>query len=68
MARRKKVRKSEEEYTNLALTIQGYQVRTTFAVNRTVYAPQYAWNFDEDEPLYQHSSTLTITAIAQKEY
>jgi hypothetical protein len=62
--RRKRQRKAEEQHTHLAIRVQSYEVRVVASVNHNVYAPQYAWDLDDDDPLYQFTAQLTISGIS----
>ncbi|TIN77516.1 hypothetical protein [Mesorhizobium sp.] len=33
-------------------------------INHDVYAPQYAWDLDDDDPLHQFRTQLTVTGVA----
>jgi hypothetical protein len=65
MPRKKNLQtKSGEEHTQLAIRVEHYEARVEASVNHDVYAPQYAWNLDGDDPLYEFTAQLTITGIA----
>jgi len=61
MARRiKRRKKPEDEHTFLAVRVVDYDVSVDAGVNSAVYAPQYAWNLDDDDPLYRVKTRLTV--------
>lgn len=58
--RRKRQRKREEEHTHLAIRVERYEARVEASVNHHVFAPEYAWNLDDEDPVYEFTSHLTI--------
>jgi hypothetical protein len=50
--------------TQLSLRVERYVASVNASVNHDVYAPQYAWDFDETDPLYRFSVQLTIMATS----
>lgn len=65
MARTKNHRKKpEEEHTYLTIRVEQYEACVQTSVNHNVYAPQHAWDSDENNPLYPFSTRLTITGIS----
>lgn len=57
-------RKPEEVHTHLAICVERYEARVDASVNHDVYAPQYAWGSEEDDPLYKFTAQLTITGTS----
>lgn len=60
----KRQKQPEEEHTNLALRVERCDVSVEAAVNYNVYAPQSAWNSDDDDPLYRFTTRLTVAGIS----
>lgn len=61
---RARQKKPEEEHTHLAIRVERYDASIETAVNHNVYAPQYAWDLDDNDPLYQVNTRLTIAGIS----
>ncbi len=57
-------KKPEEVYTLLGIRVSGYDVRTDASVNYYVLQPQYAGDIDDDDPLFQHVTHLTLTGTS----
>jgi hypothetical protein len=57
-AKRKK--KPEQMHTHLSIRVERYEARVGASVNNDVYAPQYAWGSEEDDPLYKFTAQLTL--------
>jgi hypothetical protein len=53
--------KPKEAHTHLAIRVERYEVSVGASINHNVYAPQYAWRLDEDDPIYKFIMHLTIT-------
>jgi hypothetical protein len=49
---------------DLAIRVEHYEARIEACVNRNVYAPQNAWNLDEDDPLYEFTNRVTIAGVS----
>jgi len=65
MARtRKRPKKPEEQHSYVGIRLGRYEARVGAGVNRHVYAPQYAWDLDDDDPLYEFTSQVTIMGIS----
>jgi hypothetical protein len=64
MAPKRRIRKQQEEHTHLALRVEGYEAEVSAAVNRHVYAPHLAYDFDDSDPLYKFTARLVITATS----
>lgn len=62
--RKKRQKTPREEHTFLAIRFERYEASVEAAVNHNVYAPQLAWNSDEDHPLYEFTTRLTIVGEA----
>jgi hypothetical protein len=54
----------EEQHTHLAIRVGRYDACVRASVNHNVYAPQYAWNLDDTDPLYEFTNEVTITGVA----
>jgi len=61
---KKRQRKPKEEHTHLAIRVEQYEAHVEASVNHNVYAPQYAWDLDDDDALYQFTTQLTIKGIS----
>lgn len=59
----KRHKKSENEHTHLAVRIERYEARVEAAINHSVYAPQYTWDLDDDDPLYEFTTQLLIYGV-----
>ena len=64
VTKRRKKTKSEETHTHLAVQVERYDMRVQAAVNCDVYAPQYAWELDDDDPLYHFTAQLEIVGTS----
>ncbi|MBB3455239.1 hypothetical protein FHT86_003538 [Rhizobium sp. BK313] len=65
MPQRKKRRKTpDDEYTFLAIRVEGYEANVEAAINHDVFAPQFAWNADDDHPLLVFRTQLVIVGVA----
>jgi hypothetical protein len=62
--RRKSKERREEQHTRLAIRVNRFNARVGASVNHNVYAPQYAWNLDDTDPLYEFTNEVTITGVA----
>lgn len=56
--------KREEEHTLIMIRVEGYEAHVDAGINSAVYAPQYAWDLDDDDPLYKFSARLEITGTS----
>lgn len=63
-ARKRRPNKAEEQHTHLTLRIDSYEAGVEAAVNHNVYAPEYAWGSDEEDPVYEFDTRLTITGTS----
>ena len=61
--KRKRSRRPEDEYTHLALRIEGLKVRSSAGINHFVHAPQYAWRDTQKQSLYEFQTQLEIFAV-----
>jgi len=62
--RTKRQQKSEQVHTHLAIRVEHYESRVDASIHHDVYAPQYAWGSEEDDPLYRFTAQLAITGMA----
>lgn len=62
--KKKQTRKPQEVHTDLVIQVESYDVEIDAAVNHVVYAPQYAWNLDDRDPLYTFTTRLVIRGIS----
>ena len=58
MPRQPKRQKRPEEHAHLAIRVKRCEVSVEASVNYNVYAPQSAWNSDDDDPLYRFTTRL----------
>jgi hypothetical protein len=56
----KRQKRHEDEHTHLAIRVERCDATVEAAVNYNVYAPQSAWNSDDDDPLYRFTTRLTV--------
>lgn len=56
--------KREEQHTHLAIRVDRYDAGVRASINHNVYAPQYAWNLDDADPVYELTNEVTITGTA----
>lgn len=59
-AKRKKHKKAQPVYEYFTIRIDAYHVSSSASIHHDVYAPQYAWRLDLDDPLYLYEIALTI--------
>jgi hypothetical protein len=57
-------RRTEEVHSQLAIRVERYGVCVNASINHEVYAPQYAWRLNDDDPIYKFTTQLTITGIS----
>lgn len=60
----KRQKQPEEEHTHLALRVERCDASVEAAINYNVYAPESAWNSDDDDPLYRLTTRLTVAGIS----
>lgn len=61
---RKRQSKPEEEHTRIAIRVEAYAAQVDAGINRNAFAPQYAWDLNDDDPLYTFTSYLQITGMS----
>jgi hypothetical protein len=44
--------------------VENYGAHVDAAINHNVYAPQYAWDLNDDDPVYSFTSNLRISGIS----
>ncbi|UCI23529.1 hypothetical protein [Mesorhizobium sp. B2-8-5] len=54
----------EEEHTHIAIRVESCEVSVKARINHDVYAPEYAWDLDDGDPLYQFTTQLTVVGMA----
>jgi hypothetical protein len=62
--KRQRQRKRGEPHTHLSIRVESYHARVRASVNHNVYAPQYAWDLNDADPLYEFTNEVTITGVA----
>ena len=60
----KRQQKPEIEHTYLGIRVEHYDARIQASVNSDVYAPQYAWIYDDADPVYRFTAQLSISGIS----
>jgi len=64
--RKKKSRKKPEViHETLSIIINAYEICSNAGVNHDVVSPEYAFNLDLDDPLYEAKTQLTIEGTGQ---
>ena len=58
--KKRRVPKSAEEHTNLAIRVGDYKVKSRASINHYAYDPQYAWRDTEEDPLYEFETGLEV--------
>lgn len=56
--------KREEQHTHLAIRVDRYDAGVRASINHNVHSPQYAWNLDDADPVYEFTNEVTITGTA----
>ena len=56
--------KPDEEHSHIAIQVATYEAQANAAINHTAIAPQYAWDLNDDDPLYSFTSHLRIVGDA----
>ena len=51
------------EHTSLAVQVEQYEAEFEAGIHHYAYSPEYAWNLDEDDPLYEFTSRLIISGL-----
>lgn len=59
-AKRRAHRKARPAHEHLTILIDTYHVSASASIHHDVYAPQYAWRLDLDDPLYLYEIALMI--------
>lgn len=59
--KRKRQNKSDEEHSHVIIRLEHYDASVDARVNHYAYAPQYAWNLDDDDPLYEFTNRIVLT-------
>ena len=57
-------RKTEEENTHIAIRVERYEADVAASINHNVYGAQYAWNLNDDDPVYEFTNQTRITGTA----
>lgn len=55
---------SEEEHTHLAIKVEHCEASVETRIEPGIYQPQYAWDLDDDSPLYRTTIQLTFSGVA----
>lgn len=65
MPRSKKRRnKPDEEHTFITIRVEHHDASISAGVNSEVYAPQFASKLDDDDPVFEFTSQVTITGVS----
>jgi hypothetical protein len=62
--KRKRQKRAEEEHTHLAIRVERFEASVEASVNHNVYTPNFAWDLDDDDPLHQFTTRLTLIGVA----
>lgn len=62
MPRRRK-HTSEDEHTHLTIKVEHCEASVETRVEPGIYQPQYAWDLDDDAPLYRTAIQLTFAGV-----
>ncbi len=63
-AKKRPRRSHKEKFEMLTINVDTFDQCVHAAVNHVVYAPQYAFHLDLDDPLYTFTSQLVVSGIA----
>ncbi|MDX8501903.1 hypothetical protein RFM99_26250 [Mesorhizobium sp. VK4C] len=64
MPRKSKLEKRpDEEHTHLAIRVERCDASVETRVEPGIYQPQYAWDLDDDSPLYRTTTQLTFAGV-----
>lgn len=61
---RKSKRPPKEEYTHLAIKVAHWEASVETRIEPEIYHPEYAWDLDDDAPLYRITTRLTLAGVA----
>lgn len=61
---RRKNHSPEEEHTHLAIKVEHCEASVETRIEPGIYQPQYAWDLDDDAPLYRITTQLTFAGVA----
>ncbi len=62
MPKKKKRQKvPDDEHAHLAIRVDGYEAKIGATINHNVFAPQFAWNLEDDDPLFEFVTQLVIS-------
>lgn len=57
-------RKAEDEHTHIAIRLDRYEAGIAASINNTAHSAQYAWNLNEEDPVYEFTNQVRITGTA----
>ncbi len=60
----KRRKKPGEEHTYIAIRVEHHDASISAGVNSDAYAPQLAWNLDDDAPVFEFTSQVTIMGVS----
>ncbi|MDL2403044.1 hypothetical protein [Rhizobium mayense] len=55
---KKRQKTPDDEHRFLAVRVEGFDAKVEAAINHSVFAPQFAWNLDDDDPLFEFMTRL----------
>ncbi|TGV61079.1 hypothetical protein EN784_01380 [bacterium M00.F.Ca.ET.141.01.1.1] len=55
---------SKDEHTHLAVKVEHCEASVETRIEPGIYQPQYAWDLDDNAPLYRTTTQLTFTGVA----
>lgn len=62
--KRKQQSKPVEEHSHIAIRVEHYEAEVRARVNYYAYEPQYAYNLDDDDPVYEFTNQVAITGLS----
>lgn len=62
--KRKRREKPDEERSHIIIRLEHYEASIEARINHHAYAPQYAWDLDDDDPVYEFADRTVITGIS----
>ncbi|TGQ70842.1 hypothetical protein EN805_00065 [bacterium M00.F.Ca.ET.162.01.1.1] len=57
-------RQPEDEHAHLAIKVDHCEASVETRIEPEIYQPQYAWDLDDDAPLYRITTQLTLAGVA----
>lgn len=54
----------DDEHTRLAIKVERCEASVETRIEPEIYQPQFAWDLDDDTPLYRTTTQLTLVGVA----